>query len=103
MLVALPASDPDGDPLAVTLSGVPAGLTATPEGLGVRLRADAAGAYTFTYTVEDPDGLTASAQVHLDVTAPPTTTTTMPPATTTTAPPATTTTTVVATTTTVPR
>jgi hypothetical protein len=95
-LVGLPASDPDGDALAVSVSDVPAGVTVVPEGLGVVVTAppsDVAASYEFTYTVTDPAGLQASARVRVDAAPnlpPPTTTTTTtlpPPPPTTTLPP----------------
>ncbi|MGH9134128.1 MAG: Ig-like domain-containing protein, partial [Ilumatobacteraceae bacterium] len=87
--VPLPANDPDGDALAVTLSGVPASVTVTVSGLVLTVTAplDLAGStFSFGYTVTDPSGAAASSTVQIEVidpvNGPPgttTTTTTTPP------------------------
>jgi hypothetical protein len=86
--VPLSANDPDGDALTVTLVGVPPDVLVTVAGLvlTVTVPIDRAGSsFTFEYSVTDPSGLSATANVTIDVTGtPPTTTTTTPPTTTTT-------------------
>ena len=87
--VTLPAGDPDGDLIFATVQGVPAELTVAISGLVLTIT-PAAGtlgsSFTFQYTLTDPDGASATADVTVDVTdgSAPTTTS---PATTTTQPP----------------
>jgi large repetitive protein len=84
--VALAAGDPDGDPLTVTLTGVPADVVVTVSGLVLTVTAPASYAgsqFTIDYTVTDPSSLTATARVTITVTGTPPTTTAPP----TTAPP----------------
>lgn len=66
-------SDPDGDTLAIATVGAPANGTATIAGTAITYapRAGFTGTDTFTYTVRDPSGLTATARVTVTVTAPP--------------------------------
>lgn len=66
-------SDPDGDALAITAVGMPANGTATIAGTSITYapRAGFTGTDSFTYTVRDPAGLTATARVTVTVTAPP--------------------------------
>ena len=87
--LTLPAGDPDGDLIFATVQGVPAELTVTISGLVLTIT-PAAGtlgsSFTFQYTMTDPDGASATADVTVEVTdgSAPTTTS---PATTTTQPP----------------
>jgi hypothetical protein len=93
--VPVVASDPDGDPLVLTVPDAPAGLGLAVDGSILRITAPAVDAdttYAFTVVVTDPRGASASASARVTVTAPPPTTappTTAPP---TTAPPTSTTT-----------
>jgi outer membrane protein OmpA-like peptidoglycan-associated protein len=66
-------SDPDGDTLTIAAVGSPANGTATIAGTAITYapRAGFTGTDTFTYTVRDPSGLTATARVTIVVTAPP--------------------------------
>lgn len=66
-------SDPDGDALAISAVGTPANGTATVAGTSITYapRAGFTGTDSFTYTVRDPAGLTASARVTVTVTATP--------------------------------
>lgn len=83
----LPASDPDGDTLTVTLTGLPAGWTASIVGLQVTLTPDAAmSTVEIDYSVEDPGGADADATIKIVVSAAATTTSTST-TTTTTVPP----------------
>ncbi len=87
--VTLPAGDPDGDLIFATVQGVPAELTVAISGLVLTIT-PAAGtlgsSFSFQYTLTDPDGASATADMTVDVTdgSAPTTTS---PATTTTQPP----------------
>lgn len=66
----LPVNEPDGDVLVTTLTNIPAGWNITAIGTNVSITPDplaVAGPYTFTYTVTDPGGLSATNLV--DVTA----------------------------------
>ena len=70
--VLLNDSDPDGDALSVTAVGAPsAGAAALSPAGGGAIRftppADFTGLATFTYTIADPDGLTAEATVEVIV------------------------------------
>jgi hypothetical protein len=88
--VPLSANDPDGDALTVTLVGVPTDVLVAVAGLvlTVTVPIDRAGtSFTFEYSVADPSGLSATANVTIDVTGTPPTTTSPP---TTTTPPTTT-------------
>lgn len=70
----LPATDPDGDPLTATFSGVPVGWTATAVGLSATIEpaSDAVpGDVTIGYTATDPGGLTSTSTITVTVTAPP--------------------------------
>jgi hypothetical protein len=83
-VVALSASDPDGDALTVTLNGVPADVVVTITGLvlNVTVPTESSGSsIMFDYTVTDPFGLAATAVVTIDVTGTPPTTTSPPPTT----------------------
>jgi outer membrane protein OmpA-like peptidoglycan-associated protein len=64
-------SDPDGDRLTVASTSTPANGTVTNSGTGVlyQPRAGFSGTDSFTYTVRDPGGLTATATVNITVTA----------------------------------
>lgn len=66
-------SDPDGDALALVSVAAPANGTATVAGTSVTYapRAGFTGTDSFTYTVRDPAGLTATARVTVTVTATP--------------------------------
>lgn len=66
-------SDPDGDALAIAAVGAPANGSATITGSSISYapRAGFAGIDTFSYTVRDPAGLTATARVTVTVTAVP--------------------------------
>ncbi len=65
-------NDPENDPLSVVSLGAPSSGTATINlDNTVTYTPTAAGVYTFTYTIEDPDGLTDSALVTVTVMAPP--------------------------------
>jgi hypothetical protein len=87
--LALPAGDPDGEVIVATVQGVTGELTVAVSDLVLTIT-PAAGtlgsSFTFQYTVTDPDGASATADVTVDVTdgSAPTTTS---PATTTTQPP----------------
>ena len=84
--VPLVAGDPDGDPVTVTLAGVPDDVVVTIAGLVLTITAPASYAgsqITFDYTVTDPSNLTATALVTIDVTGTAPTTTTTTPTTTT--------------------
>lgn len=74
ILVRANDSDPDGDTLTVTAVGAPTGGgTVAIQGGGTHVRYTApatGGAKTFTYTVSDGRGGTASATVTVNVTAP---------------------------------
>ncbi len=85
VIVNLPASDPDGNALATTVTGVPAGWTVTSVGTQLTIVPQLpTGSKTFTYTVTDPSGLAASSTVTISVITSATTTTTTTPTTTTT-------------------
>jgi hypothetical protein len=91
-VVALAASDPDGDALVVSLDGVPADVVVTIAGLVLNVTVPtgySGSSFMFDYTVTDPSGLAATAVVTIDVTGTPPTTTS-PPTTTTLPPPPTT-------------
>jgi hypothetical protein len=87
--VTLPAGDPNGSgTLVATVAGVPPELTVTVSGLALTITPAAGTApssFTFQYTVTDPEGLSDTADVDVDVTlvgGPTTTsstTTTIPP------------------------
>ena len=88
--LTLPAGDPDGDLLFATVQGVPLELTVSISGLVLTIT-PAAGtlgsSFTFQYTLTDPDGAWATADVTVDVTDGSAPTTTSPATTTTTQPP----------------
>jgi beta-glucosidase len=73
VIIALAASDPDGDAVSYTY-GPTNGHTVTPLGDGSAIRfmpeAGFAGTVTFTYTVDDSHGGTATANVTVTVTPP---------------------------------
>lgn len=106
VVVALPASDPDGDALTVELLDDSSPIVTSVDGLTLTVRSPPpvlAGTLVLVrYRVTDPMGAVAQATITITVvepppptttTVPPTTTTTVPPTTTTTTPPTTTTTT----------
>lgn len=64
-------SDPDGDRLTIASTSMPANGTVTNNGTAVlyQPRAGYSGPDSFTYTVRDPSGLTASATVNITVNA----------------------------------
>lgn len=72
--VSLPASDPEGAAVAVSVAAVPAGWTVTPgPGVSLVVTAPAAAEGTsevVTYTATDPLGASASAQLTISVIAP---------------------------------
>lgn len=84
--IVLPVFDPDGDPLSVTLAGVPAGWVVATNGTTLTITPTLpTGTSTITYTVRDTAGLTTSATISITVvttattTSSTTTTTTTPP------------------------
>jgi hypothetical protein len=82
--IAVDAGDPDGDALVVTLTDVPPDLVVTVTGLTLTVTVPATPpqfAYEFGYTVTDPSGASAAAEVDVVIVPlpPPTTTTTLPP------------------------
>ncbi len=82
--VAMPVSDPDGDPLTVSVPATdPVGLDVEAVGTVIRVQhlGGADGPFDIPYTVTDPDGRSASAILRVTVAPPPTTTTTVPPTT----------------------
>jgi len=77
VVVNLPATDPNGDPLTVVFTGVPAGWQATATGTTATLTPGAAtGTFTFGYVVRDPAGASATSTITLIVSAASTTTST---------------------------
>lgn len=66
----VPAGDPNGDPLTVTLGTLPTGWSATISGLDVTFTAanPAAGTYPIDYTVTDPAMATASSVITVQLT-----------------------------------
>lgn len=76
----LPAYDPEGLALTVTLTNVPATWTSSVSGLDVTLTPDDVHAdYVIDYTVTDPGGLSTSSTITVKVNPSTTTTTTLPP------------------------
>lgn len=69
LVLTLPVADPDGDPLTITTSTPPAGLTAIVSGTQLRLSATSAvtGPVQLTYTVADGRGGTATSTVDLTI------------------------------------
>lgn len=70
----LPATDPDGDALTTTFSGVPSGWTVTAVGLSTTVTpaSDAVpGSFVIGYAATDPGGLSDVSTITVTVTAPP--------------------------------
>ena len=65
-----PFTDPDGDPLTYSASGLPAGLGFTPGSRAVSGIASAAGVYVATITANDGRGGVTSADLTIEVQAP---------------------------------
>ena len=66
-------SDPDGDTLAWSVSGLPQGLSFDPDTRTISGRAALTGSFTLTITVTDPEGATATRTITLEVAEPPNT------------------------------
>ncbi|WMD18985.1 putative Ig domain-containing protein [Achromobacter seleniivolatilans] len=66
-------SDPDGDKLAWSISGLPDGLVFNAETRTISGRVTVTGQFTLVVTVTDPDGLSASRELTLDAALPPNT------------------------------
>lgn len=64
------ASDPDGDALKYTMTGAPAGLTINASTGALAWAQPVKGSYALKVTVADPYGLSATATITLNVTAP---------------------------------
>ncbi len=77
VVINLPTSDPDGDPLTVAFTGVPAGWQVTATGATATVTPGAStGTFAFGYTVSDPAGASATSTITLSVSAAATTTST---------------------------
>ncbi len=86
VIVAVEATDPDGDPLVLNILDDPAPLTITVDGLMLTITAPTEAAhtnYTLRYTVTDPLGAIATEFIRIAVSEAVTTTTQPPPPTTT--------------------
>jgi hypothetical protein len=91
LVVVIPATDPDGDPLTLQLLDDAAPLQLEVDGLTVTVTAPPGAAnreFEVRYRVTDPEGASADGRLLITITEPPppTTTTTTPPTTTTTPP-----------------
>jgi hypothetical protein len=64
------ATDPDGDPVAITAGALPAGATFS-GGTFTWASATPVGTYAVTFSASDPDGATATGSVTVNVVAPP--------------------------------